>query len=560
MRRIKGFKTFDLGINRQSISEALKIQQQALNENVQAAKAYMISKFSKKKGQPLSKEDEVKILANPDYQEIKNNILPDNGGWLPAFLRFHFEQGVSLENLVTLRDDLVRYKSFLGALPMTVDQYAKMVNIPRKERIKKLEDNLERATEAGDDKWISDIENQIKAIQSEDVSDARPGIERLQDELRYIEKEREARWLIDGLPARAASALGKPVNLRDEYRNADKDLKDKVVNIGSLITKSENSEATKERFLKKVSSYNSLERLADFGDSFVKSLGSSIDKLSQQAESLYPGVAIMYEDNQYIALSLRSESAQKELCSAANWCINRGSFWSYAKGNVQLNIFNFDLPQTNRYFLVGITITPNGIVSTSHDVNDARISNNNENYAAFLQRLGYPEKMIDQIKDLFNREIQLKKITDQIYSSNRMDTALGEIIQSSYKYTDDPNFQVLKTTFYEILNQELNLGKVNRDIFKSIFYRMEGKDIKGTGIVNSVALELFRTIFPDPDSTYMKNVALRTQAAFKSAQDLKDNPANMERLAKSRPDIPKWVDNVLSEKDYIMSVMSPYLS
>ena len=224
MRRIKGFKTFDLGINRQSISEALKIQQQALNENVQAAKAYMISKFSKKKGQPLSKEDEVKILANPDYQEIKNNILPDNGGWLPAFLRFHFEQGVSLENLVTLRDDLVRYKSFLGALPMTVDQYAKMVNIPRKERIKKLEDNLERATEAGDDKWISDIENQIKAIQSEDVSDARPGIERLQDELRYIEKEREARWLIDGLPARAASALGKPVNLRDEYRNADKDL------------------------------------------------------------------------------------------------------------------------------------------------------------------------------------------------------------------------------------------------------------------------------------------------------------------------------------------------
>ena len=538
------------------LGESLKNYEQTLNENVQAAKAYMLSKFSKKKAGQLTKEEETEILSDKEYQEIKNVILAKFPGWVYAFVRFHFDQGASLQDLISLRDELVRYKPLLGSLPMTIDQYARVENIPKEVKLKKLDSELKRAEESGDENRIADIQNQIKNVNSEEITDTRPGVERLQDELRYIEREREARWLIDALPARAASVIGKPINLRDEYRNADKETKDEIINIGSLISKADNSEDVKKRFLKKISAFDSIKRLAEFGGSFVKSLGSNIDKLSQQAEALYPGVAIMYEDDQYIALSLRSENAQKELCSAANWCINRGSFWSYAKGNVQLNIFNFSLPQTDRYFLIGITVTQDGTVRNSHDVNDSSIMKSGEKYYDQLKRMGYPEKMIEEIKKYFNLEYEVKQLTDTFYQGgNQINQAVDRFLKYSYKFTDDPSFERVKSIFFDIVNQDIAATRNESSKIKTVFEK--------NGIMNSVSAEIFDSIFPDPDEEFMKNVSAMTLKNLLSAENfrkmIETDPNFIGKFKTSNPGLYDNILAMLKEKDETTNKIRIYI-
>lgn len=537
------------------LGESFKNYEKTLNENVQAAKAYMLSKFSKKKGNP-SKEEEIEILSNKDYQEIKNSIVADNPGWVNAFVRFHFDQGVSLDDLRTLKADLLKYKPLLGNLPMTIDQYAKVIFVSKEDKLKKLDSDLKRAMKSGDEKWIEDIENRIKDVNAEEVIDTRNGIEMLQDELRYVEKEREARWLIDALPARAATVIGNPVNLREEYRNADKDIKDQIINIGSTIDKSNDAEAIKKRFLKKISGFDSIERLAEFGGSFVKSLGSNIDKLSKQAEELYPGVAIMYEDSQYIALSLRSDSAQKELCSAANWCINRGSFWTYASGNIQLNIFNFDLPQTDRYFLIGLTITEDGTVRNSHDVNDTSIMKSGEKYYDQLRRMGYPEGMINEIKKYFTLEFEIKKLTDTFYqNSGNIAESFDRFLKYSYKYIEDPSFERVKSIFFEIINQDINLANKKSSDIKKVF--------QSNGIMNSVSFEIFDSVFPSPDPEFMKIVSAVTLKNLSAVENFKkqieSNPAFLSSFTAKNPNIQGNILSMIKERDQTIQRIRPYI-
>jgi len=565
MKRIKDFKGFFL--NERKKEDYLK----NLNENVQAAKAFMLKKFAKKT--PVSKEEEIEILSNKEYQEIKNVICAKYPGWVNAFVRFHFDQGKSLEDLIGLRNNLETYKNFLGGLPKNIDEYAKIVYEPKAEKIKKLENTLRKAQESGDEARIEGVMNQIKSVRAQEETDIRSGFEMLDDELAYIEKEREARWLIDALPSNAASdprnplyVAGRVVNLKDQYRNADPELKNQIINAGSIIAKSENAEENKERFLKKISAFDSIENLSITASSFSKALGGNTDKLLKQAEALYPGVAIMYSDEQYVALSLRSEDAQKELCGAANWCINRGAFWSYAKGNIQLAVFNFELAPTDRFFLIGITIAKDGKVTTSHDVNDSRISNGSEKYYEQLARMGYPNIMISEIQKYFDQEHKVKSLTDDFYKDGKsLSESINKFLRVSYIYENKVAFESVKSIFYQILKQNIELNmlksKNEMELVRKCFTGDPSRNIAG-GIMNTTAIELFDTIYPNPEPEFMKQVAeatLKNVSAMTNLKDRMDTQPGFKAKFNSSPDFYGQLSAMIEAKDEIIDKIKPWL-
>ena len=115
-----------------------------------------------------------------------------------------------------------------------------------------------------------------------------------------------------------------------------------------------------------------------------------------ELEELEPEAGVIYSDDQYLVMSMRTENAQKKLCSVANWCINRGSFSSYATDAVQLNIFNFGTDPSDPLFLTGTTVYYNGRVRTSHDINDRHIMKSSDP-AEHLSQLGYPDSLVSNV-------------------------------------------------------------------------------------------------------------------------------------------------------------------
>ena len=138
-------------------------------------------------------------------------------------------------------------------------------------------------------------------------------------------------------------------------------------------------------------------------------------KKIDELESLEPEAGILYNDDKYLVMSIRTEEAQKNLCAVANWCINRGQFHSYADKGLQINIFNFGTDPADPLFLTGNTIGFEGRVRDSHDINDKSIRKGLE-MSEHFKELGYPDSLISAIKDNFENECNIKRALSKIYN------------------------------------------------------------------------------------------------------------------------------------------------
>jgi hypothetical protein len=138
-------------------------------------------------------------------------------------------------------------------------------------------------------------------------------------------------------------------------------------------------------------------------------------KKIDELESLEPEAGILYNDDKYLVMSIRTKSAQEKLCAVANWCINRGQFYRYADKGLQINIFNFGTDPDDPLFLTGNTIGFDGRVMDSHDINDKSIRKGWE-ISAHFKELGYPDSLISAIKDNFENECNIKRALSKIYN------------------------------------------------------------------------------------------------------------------------------------------------
>ena len=96
-----------------------------LNENVQAAKQYMLKRFAQAKGieaSEITPEEQARIFANEDYKKVLQLIQP-LPGYASTFVKFKFDHRVSFEQLAELLEKIKANSQFLGDLSMPIIEF-----------------------------------------------------------------------------------------------------------------------------------------------------------------------------------------------------------------------------------------------------------------------------------------------------------------------------------------------------------------------------------------------------------------------------------------------------
>jgi HEPN domain-containing protein len=427
----------------------------SINESIFSAKIFMQKKYAnrlRKNLNELSKEEQDKALSDPDYLKIVNLVNPWPG-YMLSFVKFHFEQGIPIldprprdENSIIDLNDLIEViknkKYIIQQLPKTIDQYA----------------NAGKVGNAN-------------------------GFEQLTDEIRKIERFKEAKWFIDALP--------RP--LRDQYRSLNSEKQDGLITSAIILSKSGKSSI--DRLFKKIKAMANwpIEDFIEYTANYIKGLeNSDMASKIKELEDLSPEAGILYSDGQYLVLSMRTEEAQKKLCSIANWCINRGSFHTYANKGIQINIFNFGTDVTDPLFLTGTTIAFNKAVTDSHDINDKDIKRTT-NPVIHFQNLGYPKVLVDSIIDNFNTECDIKNAISALWEKTKGLNS-KKIIESLFQATrgflsgsmSEDEWGKIAGVVAEIISEDKGINK--RDFMNHF---------KEHGIISDAGFNVFNSLIGD---------------------------------------------------------------
>ena len=420
-----------------------------LAENVDAAKSFMAKRLAQKlekKPSELTPEEREESLKDRAFSQIME-LTKDSTGYALPMVKFHFNQEIpignrlemenfnsdnffgedqqnqrEISNISQLLGWLKERRSFIERLPMSVDQYAS------------------KPTEQGE---IT-------------------GFEALTDAIRTVESNQKGKYFVD--------------RLTDKYRKQFKQLppeKQQILyDIGNSFRKFDLESAAinvkKEEwpsnsFLKKIRAYEQSMDIQGFIEQALTTLkalnDSSYKDIIAKIRTLHPQVGIIYNEPPYLALSCRTEQAQKDLCSIASWCINRGHWGSYAGSSnnpgLQINIFNLSLPVSDIFYLTGTTITYDERVTHSHDKNDGNIMHNNSRKSIYdhFKGLGYPEDLCKTLENVIPIEILTKRTLEKI-------NAIGK------RGSGDKN-TALPKALWDVAGQKLG-GKIPQDEWNSI--------------------------------------------------------------------------------------------
>jgi len=349
----------------------------------------------KEKEERLKKKIDQKYFGpESDFEKIKR--LLNFSGPIAAFTRFRYYQGATLDILTNLQRTLVDLRDYVGQLPLSIDEYSKLVSSP------------------------------------ETIT---PGYEMLGEELNKLLELRGGNWLISKLPKDAMRKLkenglwdGPIMNHREDFKKAPREKQIELQNAASELN-ALNKPGLLRLVLGQIPGKPSLDAILELVKNTIKNAETDRGKLIEIAMNAYPSVAILYAEGDHFVFSFRNDSQLPFLCAkATGWCIqpswyNKGyadRFWSYASGSLQLGIIDFTVDSSSPYHTVGVTINPNRNVKSL--CNQPNRCTSGSDYRTLLKRFdsgdgshSYPKEVIDAIESNFDREVSLKTQSDNIY-------------------------------------------------------------------------------------------------------------------------------------------------
>ena len=399
----------------------------------------MLKRFAQAKGLEVSEitpEDQARVFANDDYKKVLQLIQP-LPGYASTFVKFKFDHRVSFEQLAELLEKIKANSQFLGELSMPI------IEFPNQDKVNGV-----------------------------------PAFEALMDEFTKIETRRKSKWILNELPG----------NLRRAARELPKEDLQRLFNAATIMN--DLGEEVKVRLLKKAKAFTDPIDFIVYAESYVKGyLNSDVQSKIDKLEELEPEGSVIYADDRYLMLSARTEKAQKELCSVASWCINRGSFnnSSYGGGAVQINTFDFGLPPTDPHHLIGTTISYDGKVTYSHDINDKSVKSTDDITKHFNQ-FGYPEKLIKTLITVFPIEAMIKKVITELNLDKKSPIqVLESVIKASYKVNPEDD-QESARVILNILMERIAPAVKEEEII-ALYMKF--------GVMSIFAAKLFNMLLPN---------------------------------------------------------------
>jgi hypothetical protein len=457
------------------------ISDKHLTENVQAAKQYMLKRFAKSKKievSAITPEDQAKIFANEDYKRVLE-LVQVNPGFTSMFVKFRFDHNISIEELAQLFEKIKANDKFLAELSMPI------IEFPNQEEVNGV-----------------------------------PPFEALMDEFNQIETRRKAKWIINVLPG----------DLRRAARELPKEDLQRLYNAATIMNNL--GDEVKIRLIKKAKAFTNPMDFVQYTEDYAKGyLNSDVQSKIDKLEDLEPEGSVIYADERYLMLSARTEKAQKELCSIANWCINRGSFndRQYAGGAVQINTFDFGLPPTHPNHLIGTTISYEGNVTYSHDINDSNVRRSDD-IATHFKQFGYPDRLINTLIRVFPMESAIKKLITELSMDKKQPIEILEfVIKSSYQATSKNDIR--DNTIVDIITTRMSSQKSEiLDIYMKY------------GIMSILSAKLFNSLLGKSIDEETKSAIMeKTQKIFGMLRSIQSNPKifkpNMENSLKAEPEI-----------------------
>lgn len=345
-----------------------------INENVQAAKAYLrkkaieqikqedpdasisITDFEKNQSSDLVKKAKELSDDNKDYLKIKE-LVKDNPGMTYAFVKFFFDEQISFEDLQQLYYRLIQNKQFLNQLPMGFDNYGNI---------------------------------------TPDEKDKRTGYERLVDDLTQIDINRAvARWVAQ-LPGEFvvknpnAKDKGATVpSFRQAYKTANETQKQKIQELALAFDElgwdKQSKKALQNQFFVRCYRDRNLNQVINAAYSYIDSVAnkSVADLLVKIDESvtrfgIRNGAEVVYNNDNVVIFEVKSFQANVLINSATKHCIkDTYANWIYYLGdsNRQYYVWDFNKSAASNQFIFGVTVQPDFEIRAAHWKDDQSISN-----------------------------------------------------------------------------------------------------------------------------------------------------------------------------------------
>lgn len=473
-----------------------------LNENVKAAKQELIKRYvEQNKIEEITPEVEQKAVDNRAYNKIRE-IVKGNDGYVYAFLLFYLDHKASIDNLEELYNKIKSNAGALNTLPMTIEEYSKQ----------------------------------------ELVNGVNP-FEALMDQFYNIEERRKYRWIIDKVNGdlRRSIKTMSPEDIEKLYKAAK--LIDEADEEAGDFTDPDTGRTTNNRIslLVKSNAFSDGKEYLDWVEKMADGVSNS-DVLSKvnALRALQPEAGILYNKGGYLAMSIRTEHAQKELCSVANWCINRGSWGSYGglANTLQYNIFNFNLPVTNLLHITGTTISESGKIRNSHNKNDDPIIKSSDPYEHFT-KLGYPEDLAKALVTSIPVENQIKEILTGL-KIDLLDQ--GEVLISLVKTTymiDLDAEKAIRNVIIGIIRDQLS-KKLSRSTILELFLKY--------GVLSTFSARILNILIPDLADSEKTSLLNFNDQIFNEMRTLL-----RQHGTKKFPSIPGKLKNTEQIKDIIIS-------
>lgn len=511
-----------------------------ISESIQAAKDYMLKRYAIERDMRTSEigeETKKRILSDPRFMEVKKLVEDSNKpGYAPLFLKFRLEQKASIEQLSELINLIETYKQELKSLPMPINDYGNVIP---------------------------------------DESDIRPGFERLSDDLGKIELKRKIKRFYNEFKAYPS--------LTDRFDKATKQELDELAEISNQLEslpdkKGENEEGVEitmrpwREFTKTIRKYTDTRTYPQYRDvnvafsdmmkdalGFIETWKMDEDEFLKSLKELGPANGILYAKNGYIVQSARTPEAQRKICSDTGWCIKTDStFWNYGGGRVQINILNKNLPVTNPYSLIGITVNPDQTIHVCYDRPNHSVTGY-RTLESLLKGLKYPSDLTDKVLDSFKIESNIKLALEKYYRQQNLTVpeAIISLIQLNEGFLkgafQESEWKQISALVSQIIQKE-------RGLRKSDFL----KEFKDKGIFSESAMNVFDGVI---EGDYTKNdieqILDKTKSGFDDLRYLLEmfdagylSPGDYKDLKYSSENIKKVLENEdkilnLIEKRYV---------